>query len=83
MKAGEQHAAAKHYTSPDAFMVPPNDDEVNAALAQVAQAVLHAATLSSRATTCLYPPGMSTLAQSNATWSANVEVCFKPNCRAA
>ena len=41
MKAGEQHAAAKHYTSPDVFMVPPNDDEVNAALAQ---AVLHAAT---------------------------------------
>ena len=37
MKAGEQHAAAKHYTSPDAFMVPPNDDEVNAVLAQVSK----------------------------------------------
>jgi len=34
MKAGEQHAAAKHYTSLDAFMVPPNDDEVNAVLAR-------------------------------------------------
>ena len=40
MKAGEQHAAAKHYTSPDVFMVPPNDDEVNAMLAR---GVLHAA----------------------------------------
>jgi len=26
---------------------------------------------------------MSTLAQTNASWSANVEVCFQPNCRAA
>src|SRR6266436_739997 len=29
------------------------------------------------------PPGMSTLAQTNATWSAKVGVCFQPNCRAA
>jgi len=45
MKAGEQHAAAKHYTSPDAFMVPPNVDEVNAVLthAVLTQGVLHAA----------------------------------------
>jgi hypothetical protein len=26
MNAGEQHAAAKHYTSLYAFMVPPNND---------------------------------------------------------
>ena len=29
------------------------------------------------------PPRMSTLAQTNATWSANVEVCFQPNRRGA
>jgi hypothetical protein len=40
MKAGEQQANAKHYTSLDAFMVPPNVDEVNAVLTQ---GVLHAA----------------------------------------
>ena len=41
------------------------------------------------AASCLFPqrnlflPGMSTLAQTNATWSANVEVCFQPNLREA
>ena len=28
-------------------------------------------------------PGMSTLAQTNTRLSANVEVCFEPNCRGA
>lgn len=27
--------------------------------------------------------GMSTLAQTNASWSANLKVCFQPNCRGA
>jgi hypothetical protein len=53
--------------------------EVNALLAQGALRCR----LSSRATTRLSPQEMSILAQSNATWSARVEVCFKPNCRAA
>jgi len=29
------------------------------------------------------PPGMSTLAQTNGPWSANVEMCFQPNRRGA
>jgi len=32
-EGGGQHAAAKHYTSLDAFMVPPHDDGVNARFA--------------------------------------------------
>ena len=71
MKAGEQHAAAKHYTALDAFMVPPNVDEVNAVLTPC----LHRASCMlqvSVASNDTYPPGMSTLAQSNAMWSASV-----------
>jgi hypothetical protein len=54
--------------------------EVNAVLAP---GVLHVADYRREQQHAVPPPGMSTLAQTNASWSANVEVCFQPNCRAA
>lgn len=54
--------------------------EVNAVLAQGAR---HTADYRRERRHVRVPQGMSTLAQTNVSWSANAEVYFQSNCRAA